>query len=95
MIQIQESIGQGSMGLAYRAVAAADLTALVAQCAAGTGQTVETVASKLAQGYTMWLDRAAGHKIRGFDADAAAALETAREAARVERAGHDGYFNHL
>ena len=94
MIQIQESIGQGSMGLVYRAVSPEDLTALVAQCAAGSGQTVETVNAKLALGYTMWLDKAAGHKIRGFDAGAAATQASAREAARVSRAAADGYFDH-
>lgn len=94
MIQIQESIGQGSMGLVYRAVAPADLTALVAQCAAGTGQTIETVSAKLARGYTMWLDKAAGHKIRGFDSAVAATQALARETTRVSRVAADGYFDH-
>jgi hypothetical protein len=94
MTQVQTSIGTGSLGLIYRDVIDADLADLIEKCAIGTGQSVGTVTDKLAQGYTMWLDRSAGQKIRGYDAKAVAQRANQQAADRAQARAADGYFNH-
>ena len=90
--QVQVSIGQGSLGIVYQAVEASDLPAFVAQAAAANGYTAEAVQAKLNAGSTLWLDRAAGRKIRGYDAAAAELLAAQQAAARAQRQRADGYF---
>ena len=93
MTQIQVSIGNGSLGMMYRAVSPADLPALIELCAAHTAQTVESVTAKLEAGKTLWLNRLEERTIRGYDAEAAAQRAALQTAARAQRASADGYFS--
>lgn len=90
--QIQISLGYGSVGMVFKNVEPSDEPALIAQTAATMGYTAAVVAAKLAAGSTLWLDRAAGQKIRGYDAEAAELAATQRETQRQQRAAADGYF---
>lgn len=92
-IKIQVSIGFNSLGLAFRAVEPAELVALIETAARNSGRTTETIAAKLAAGCTLWLDRAAGLKIRGYDANAAAAVAARQDAERTARLTDDGYLH--
>ena len=93
MLQIQVSLGYGSLGMVFETVDASEQSAFIAQAAASMGYTPEVVASKLAAGGTLWLDRATDRKIRGYDAEAAERLASQREADRQQRLAADGYLS--
>lgn len=91
--QIQVSIGYGSIGMVYQAVQAADIQTFVQQAANQTGYSTEVVQEKLNSGSTLWLNRALGQKIRGYDAVAAELLAAKQDDARAQRQSADGYFH--
>lgn len=91
MAQIQISIGYGSLGLVFRAVQPEEMPAFFRQTAAAMGYSVEVVEQKLAAGGTLWLNRAEGRKIRGYDAVAYNAVLEQREVNRQKAMAADGY----
>lgn len=93
-MQIQISLGSGSLGTVWRDVEAAELDGFIANSAAEMHTTTDSVEASLAQGGTLWLCRADGTKIRGYDAAAAALRAQQQELARRERTRTDGYSDH-
>jgi hypothetical protein len=92
-IEIQVSLGNGSLGMMWRAVTQDELQGFVAKAAATNNITEEVVEAKLSEGRTIWLDHATERKLRGHDAQAASLRAAQRDAQRKQRADADGYFN--
>jgi hypothetical protein len=90
-MKIQVSLGYGSMGMAYRDLADDEIPAMVAAAAAEMGYGVDVVSQKLTSGGTLWLSRADGIKIRGYDADAAQDRAVKLASDRQRRMSADGY----
>lgn len=95
MVQLQISLGYGSLGMVFAPAKQDELPALLEQTAQQMGYTVDQVEGKLAAGGTLWLNRAMDRKIRGFDAEAAARVAAERDAQRQRRMAQDGYFSNL
>lgn len=90
--KIQISIGDGSMGLVYRDVRDGEMQSLIERAATETGYTAAVVTDKLNHGSTLWLNRAEGQKIRGYNTGEAQDL-IARQIAAEAAAASDGYLN--